>query len=148
MKIRTEIIVDASRDDVWAIFNDAEKKTSWQSGLKSTAQKTGKPGQPGALAELVYDESKRNLVVEETILERRDPSFLAASYVSKWGTMLIVNHFECVDQDKTRWIGYSNFDFSGFMRLMAVFIQGSVRKQIDADMGRFKLLVETELSDK
>ncbi len=80
----------------------------------------------------------------QTVIERREPDFVAAEYVSRWGKALLVNHFEVIDDNTTRWLAYANHTFTGVMRLGGLFIGKSIRERAEANMNRFKLLVETE----
>ena len=144
MKHKTEVVIDADPETVWRLFDNPDNMTRWQPTLKSFTHRSGTPGEPDAVSELVYDENGRDVVLTETITARRKPDFLAGTYESKWGNVVIVNHFEPVDDGKTRWIGYHNHTFKGFMKVMALFVARSIRKRTEADMERFKLFVETE----
>lgn len=144
MKLKAEIIIDADRDTVWQAFDNPDNMSKWQPTLKSFTHQSGQPGQPGAVSELVYEENGREIVMTERVSERRQPDFMAGSYESKWGTALIVNHFEKVGDKQTRWVSYWNQTFSGFLRLLTPFMRGSMRKRLDDDMQRFKFLVESE----
>ena len=118
--------------------------TRWQQNLESFRHVSGEPGQPGAVSELVYDEKGKKVLLKETITERRQPDFLAGTYESPMGKTLIVNHFEALDDNSTRWTTWCNFTFQGFMKIMSLFIGGAIRKRTEADMQRFKLMVETD----
>ncbi|MDX1402930.1 MAG: SRPBCC family protein [Woeseiaceae bacterium] len=144
MKLRFETIIEADLDTVWAAFDDANNKVRWQQNLKSFKQVSGDPGRPGAVAEYVYDENGKKLVLTETITERREPVFLAGLYESPVGRTLVVNHFKAVDEHSTSWTAWSNFSFRGVMKIMSLFVAGTIRKRTKADMERFKLLVETD----
>ena len=146
MKLKTEVVIDADRATVWQLFDDPDNMTKWQSTLKSFTHKSGTPGKPDAVSELVYAEKGREVVMTETITARREPDFLAGTYESKWGNVVIVNHFEETDDGKTRWVGYWNHSFKGFMKLMALFMARSMRNRTQSDMERFKLFVETEIA--
>jgi hypothetical protein len=104
---------------------------------------SGNPGQPGARSELTYNENGKKMVINETITELREPVFLSAIYNTKYASTIIVNHFESVNENTTRWTSWCNFAFKGFMKIVALFIAGSIRKRTEDDMHRFKLLVET-----
>jgi len=41
-------------------------------------------------------------------------------------------------------MSWCNFSFKGFMKIMALFIAGTIRKRTEDDMHRFKLMVETD----
>jgi uncharacterized protein YndB with AHSA1/START domain len=146
MKVQTQVLIDADRETVWRAFDNPDNMTRWQPTLKSVTHKSGDPGQPGALSELVYDENGRDVVMTERITERRDPDFLAGSYESNWGTTVIVNHFEKAGDGQTRWISYSRHSFKGVMRFLALFMRKSICKRLDDDMQRFKLLVESQVA--
>ncbi len=84
----------------------------------------------------------------ETITARREGSFLGGTYDSKWGTVIIFNHFEETDDGKTRWTSNMNYSFKGLMKIMAFFMRRSICNRSDRDMNRFKLLVETAVAGK
>jgi uncharacterized protein YndB with AHSA1/START domain len=144
MKLKHEIVIDASLDTVWAAFDNPDNMIRWQQNLDSFNHISGEPGQPGAVSELVYDEKGRKVVLKETVTERRQPDFLAVTYESSMGKTLVVNHFKAVDENSTRWTAWSNFTFRGVMKVMSLFVAGTIRKRAEADMERFKLMVETD----
>ena len=144
MKLNFEQTIDASLETVWAAFNDSSNKHRWQQNFESYKYMSGIPGQPGARSELIYNENGKKMVINETITELREPVFLSAIYNSKYASTIIVNHFESVNENTTRWTSWCNFAFKGLMKIMALFIAGSIRKRTEDDMHRFKLLVETD----
>ncbi len=148
MKTRYEVLIDAPRDIVWAAFDDPENLLLWQPTLKSVEPRSGTPGQPGAVSTLTYDENGREVTVTETISDRREPDFMAGVYASTWGKTIFVNHFEDAGEAGTRWIVYTNHFFTGMMKLMGIFLAGSIRKRTENDLQRFKLLVESREADE
>jgi len=148
MKLNYEITIDAGLDKVWAAFDNADNMGRWQRNFQSYKPISGRPGEPGAVAELVFDEKGKTVVLRETITERREPDFLAGSYESEHGTTIIVNHFEAIDASTTRWSSWCNFTFTGFMKFMSLFIGNVIRKRTEGDMQRFKLMVESDEANK
>lgn len=146
MKNKAEILIDADRATVWRVFDDPDNMTTWQPTLKSFTHKSGAPGQPDAVSELIYDENGREVVMTETITARREPNFLGGTYESKWATVTIFNHFEEIDTGQTRWVSSANYRFKGLMKIMALFMRKSICNRSDTDMNRFKLMVETRLA--
>lgn len=144
MKLKFEQEIDASRDTVWAAFDNPDNMPRWQQNLESFKHLSGEPGQPGAVSELTFDEKGRKIVLRETITERRQPDFLAGTYESPTGKTLIVNHFEAIDENRTRWTAWCNFTFRGLMKVASLFVFGRIRDRTEADMERFKLMVETD----
>lgn len=144
MKHKFEITIDASRQKVWAAFDNPDNLRRWQQNFHSYTHRSGQPGREGAVAELVFDENGKEIVLTETITERREPDFLAAMYESDHGSTLIVNHFEEIDENTTRWTSWCNFTFRGFMKFKSLFVAGSIRRRTEGDMQRFKLMVESD----
>jgi uncharacterized membrane protein len=146
MKHKAEVIINAPREQVWAAFDNPDNMPRWQQGLESFAHKSGTPGQPGAVSELTYNENGRKVVLTETISERRNHAFLAGIYESEFGTTIIVNQFEKIDDHKTKWTMWCSFRFRGLMKLLALFMGKSIRKRTDADLQRFKEFAESGAS--
>ena len=144
MKMKYEAEIKASRDFVWAAFDNPDNLLRWQPTLESFTHRAGEPKQPGAVSELVYNEKGKKITTTETVTERRAPVFMAGSYDNAWATTLIVNHFEEVDDNTTRFVSYTNITFKGIMKIMSLFAARSIRARVEADINRFKLLVETE----
>ena len=143
MKVKLEKTIKAGIREVWAAFDNPDNMVHWQPTLESWNHKHGQPGHPDSVAELVYNENGRIVTVTETVTERREPDFLAGTYESSWGKTLIVNHFSAIDDSNTQWVMYSNMAFKGFMKLLTIFVGGSIRKRNEADMDRFVQFVET-----
>lgn len=147
VKTKTEVVIEADRNTVWRLFNSPDELHRWQPTLKSITQRSGTPAETGEVSELVYVEKGREVTITQTIIERRDPDFVAAVYVSRWGKALIVNHFEVIDDNTTQWMAYANHTFTGMMRLGGLFVGKSIRERAAADMNKFKLVVETEVAE-
>ena len=144
MKMKYAAEIQASRDFVWAAFDNPDNLTRWQPTLESFTHQAGEPGQPGAVSQLVYNEHGKKVTMTETVTERRKPYFMAGTYDNAWATSLIVSHFEEIDDNTTRFVSYTNMNFKGIMKIMSLFVAKSIRARVEADLNRFKLLVETE----
>ena len=144
MKMNFEIEIDASVDDVWAAFDSPHNMTRWMQNLVSYEQLSGEPGQPGAQGKLTFDENGKEVILIETVTERREPDFLAGKYEADHGTTHIVNHFEALDGNRTRYTSWVRCEFKGFLRFIAIFIRGAMRKRTEADMHRLKLMIESD----
>ena len=148
MKCRNEITIAADQVTVWRAFDNPANLRRWQPTLKAFEVKAGARGQPGQVAELTYEEKGRSVVMTETLTEKREPDFLAGTYDSAWSFATIVNHFERVSDDQTRWTIYSNHSFKGMMRFVGFLLRRPINARTDDWMQRFKLLVETEVAGK
>jgi uncharacterized protein YndB with AHSA1/START domain len=147
MKHRFEIDIDAPIDEVWAAFDNPDNLGRWIRNFRSFTPLSGEPGQPGCTAEIVFEERGKSVKVRATITERRQPDFMAATCETPHGSSLLVHHFESVGNGRTRWSSWRNFTFTGMMKYLSLFTAGSIRKRTEGDMQRFKLMVESDLSE-
>ena len=143
MKLKTEVIIDADPATVWRYFDDPDKLSQWQAGLKSVTHQSGTRGQPDSVSVFVYENNGRERTVTETITARREPDFLAGTRQSEDSNAVVVNHFEETEDGRTRWLCYRNHMFKGVARFTTLFTHGAIRRRAEEDMNRFKLLVET-----
>ena len=147
VKLKFEIEIEAAIDDVWAAFGNPENLERWVRSFRSFTPLSGEPGQPGSTAEFVFEEKGRVVRTRATVTERRQPDFLASTYEASQGSSLVVHHFEPVDDARTRWTSWWNFTFSGMMKYLSLFTASGIRRRIEGDMQRFKLMVESDLSE-
>ena len=141
MKYTCELTLNLPRDEVIALFNDPDNLSKWQPGLQSFEHVSGEAGQPGAKSRMLYNEGRREIEMIETIIARDLPESFSATYEAKGVWNEISNQF-LVEGDQTRWVMDSEFRFSGFMRLMPIFMRGAFRKQTMKTMERFKEFAE------
>lgn len=142
MKYECELLIDLPRERVIELFDSPDNLAKWQPGLISFEHMSGELGQPGAKSRLLYDEGGRRIEMIETIVRRDLPDEFTGTYEAKGVMNWVSNRFEQEGPDKTRWITESEFQFSGFMRLMALFMRGAFPKQTQEHMQRFKEFAE------
>jgi uncharacterized membrane protein len=143
MKYESEVSIHLPRQRVIELFDDPENLSKWQPGLKSFEAVSGTPGQVGAKSRLLYDMNGREIEMIETITKRDLPDEFSGTYDAKGVHNIIVNRFYEDGPDKTRWVTESEFQFTGLMSIMAIFMGGSFRKQTLDDMNRFKAFAES-----
>ena len=142
MKIKSERVIEASREAVWQAFDNPDNMKKGQPTLQQMEHQHGNRGQPGAVSKLIYDENGRTVTLIETITERNMPDSFSGTYDNSAVFNIITNRFEAVGSHRTKWIMETEARFKGLFRLMAPFMKSSIRKRNDADMDRFVALVE------
>lgn len=143
MKYITEVAINLPRNKVIELFDNPDNMQKWQEGLKSFEHISGEPGQPGAKSKLVYDMNGRKIEMIETITERNLPDLFSGTYEAKGVFNIIQNKFIEESADKTKWITESEFQFSGFMKLMGLFMKSAFPKQTLKMMNDFKKFAES-----
>ena len=147
MKYTTEIIVNIPLDEFMTKFDNPENMKHWQKGLVSFSPLSGAQGQEGGKMELRYKMGKRELVLIETILRRNLPYEFHATYEAKGVHNIQKNYFKALDDNSSKWISETEFEFNGFMmKVMAFFMPGAFKKQSLQYMRDFKSFAETGAS--
>lgn len=144
MKYTVDIIIDLPRPKVISLFDNPDNMHKWQPDLVSFDHLSGDPGQPGAKSKLQYKMGKREIEMIETVTKNDLPNEMSGTYETKGVFNIISNRFEEVSEKQTRWVSENEFQFSGFMKLMGIFMKGAFPKQTLKFMNQFKAFAEGE----
>ena len=145
MQYTCEIEIALPRPRVIELFDDPDNLKHWQEGLQSFTHKSGTPGEPGAVSEIVFQLGKRRMEMLETIETRNLPDEFTAIYTTKGVWNRLTNHFTETTDGRTHWRQTNEFRPEGIMmRLMTTFMPGMFRKQSLAFMEAFKRFAEAQ----
>lgn len=144
MKYTLDIIIYLPTAQVTALFNNPDHMKKWQPELTSLELLDGNPGEEGAKSKLHYDTGKREVDMIETIIKNNLPEEMVATYETKGVTNTMSNKFESINESQTRWISENEFQFTGFMKLLSIFMQSAFPKQTLKVMNQFKQFAEKE----
>jgi len=146
MKYTTEIVVDVPREEFIKKMDDPDNMKHWQQGLIGYEQLSASPGQEGSRMSLSYEIGKRKMDLVETIIKKNLPEEIHMTYETKGVHNIQKNYFKEEDE-KTRWVSESEFQFSGFgMKLMGFLMPGAFKKQSLKYMQDFKAFAENGTS--
>lgn len=142
MKYSNEVMIKLPLNEVIALFDSEENLFKWQPELLTFEHVSGEKGEVGAKSKMRYKMGKREVDMIETITVKDFPKEFSATYEAKgvWNEMR--NYFEEIDNNTTRWRSDSHFEFSGFMKLMGIFMSGAFKKQSQKSLDRFKDFAE------
>jgi hypothetical protein len=143
MKYTTEIEINLPIERVVALFDNPENMKKWMKGLESFEPLSGTPGQPGAKSKLRFKMGKREMELIETITVRNLPAEFSGSYETKGVFNIVKNKFISLG-DKTKYISEQEFQFSGFMKFMGMFMPGAFKKQSMTYLKDFKTFCESQ----
>lgn len=146
MKYTVDITIDLPRPKVIELFDNPDNMSKWQPELVSFDPISGVPGQPGAQSKLHYKMDKRDVEMIETITKNNLPDELAGTYETKGVYNVISNRFEVLNDDQTKWVSENEFRFTGFMKLMGIFMKNAFPKQTLKFMNQFKDFAESTAS--
>jgi hypothetical protein len=142
MKYSQEIIIRLPREEVISKMEEPENFKYWQKGFISYRHISGKPGEIGARSNVVFNMNGREIEMTETIIKSNLPKELHTTYEAKGVYNIQKNYFEEETATSTRWVSYSEFQFSGFMKLIGKLMPGTFKKQSMQFMKDFKAFAE------
>ena len=144
MKYSTEIEINKSIDKVIDLFDNPDNMDKWMEGLLSFEPVSGTPGQPGAKSRLKFKMGKREIDMTETITSRNLPDEFSGTYEAKGVFNIVRNRFIKLSDTRTKYITENEFQFKGFMKLIALLMPGAFKKQSLKYLADFKRFVESQ----
>lgn len=144
MKYTSEIVINKPIDRVIELFDNPDNMGKWMEGLISFEHISGKQGQPGAKSRLKFKMGKREIEMIETINVRNLPDEFSGTYEAKGVFNVVKNYFQPMPDNKTKYITNNEFQFKGYMKIIAMLMPGAFKKQSLKYMVDFKNFVENE----
>lgn len=144
MKYTTEIEIEKPIDKVIKLFDNADNLKKWMEGLQSYEHISGTAGEPGSKSRLYFKMGKREVEMIETITVRNLPDEFSGTYKAKGVFNIVKNKFEKLSDTKTKYITENEFQFSGFMKIIAFLMPGAFKKQSYKYLELFKEFAESQ----
>ncbi len=141
MKYTQEIVINAPREEVVALFTDPEHFSDWQPGLECYELVSGEQAQTGAKAELTTRAGSRVTGMTETVEKNALPDQLDVVYETHGVWNRNSNRFLAESPTTTRWISQNEFRFEGVRKALGL-MEGSFKKESLDTMERFKAAAE------
>ncbi len=141
MQLRFRTLIRCSPREVWAAFESLENRQRWQPALKAMHHIEGQPGQEGAISSLSYIENGKEIIVRERIRYREEGVALDFEYISPVAFSVVENRF-LPAEGGTMWVVEARHRFRGLHWFLALFIGSTIERRMQADLNRFKALVE------
>ena len=138
----SEISVDKSINEAWAVMNDESKISEWLKGIKSVEHVSGEKGKVGAVTKYIFDENGTESTVIETIREIKDNEFIVMDFdMPDVMSMNYKVHFSEKD-GKTNIKSETVTQGQGMiMKSMVSFMTSTMQAQEDTNMGNLKKLI-------
>ena len=142
MKYNVSVEINLPRERVIELFDNPENMKLWQPSLISFELIEGEAGQPGAKSKLLHKMGKREIEMIETIVKRNLPDEFSGTYDAKGVHNIVTAKFVALGPKVTRYTTEQEFQFSGFMKLLAFFMPSAFKKQTVKYMNDFKEFAE------
>jgi uncharacterized protein YndB with AHSA1/START domain len=141
MRYTQEIVIDAPRDTVVALFTDPSGFKEWQPGLECYELVSGEQAQTGAKAELTTRAGSRVTGMTETVEDNSLPDEMSVVYETHGVWNRSINRFSEESPASTKWVSDNEFRFEGARKLLGL-MEGSFEKESRTTMELFKAFVE------
>lgn len=146
MKHSIQVEIDRPIDEVVSLFDDPKNYPLWMKGLLSVELKEGKTGEVGAKNLFRFKMGNREMEMMETVVIRNLPEEYTVQYTAKGITNFVTSIFSKLDYERTLYVTENEFQFSGFMRIIAFLMPGSFKKQSQKYLDDFKKFAENNPS--
>ena len=148
MKFSCSVEIDQPLEKVVEFFDNPDNLKEWQDGFISLEHLSGTPGMPGAKSRLKYKAEKREIELIETIEVKTLPKEFTALYETSAMVNTMTTRFISLDENCTRYEADIHYKrFNGIMpKLMATFMPGMFKRQVQKWMDQFKVIAETDPS--
>lgn len=138
------MVINASQQEVWDFCTDPDRMTDWLDNFERYERVTGS-GKPkgGDKGKHYYKEGGREIVMDETLIEVREPAYIKLELTSPWFAMIIDNTFEKV-QGGTKLIATARFTRRSWMIRLMHALQSKKKQQAmhQDQINRIKKLIE------
>ena len=130
-------------EEVIEKFRDTEGAKQWMEGLQKIEPVSGTPGEVGAETNFYFLFRKKEMKIEETILEQDLPRQIKFAYRSSMGYNEVEMLFEKISDSSVKQTNNSYFELKGFMKIMGFLMKGMFKKQTLKYLEGFKKYAET-----
>lgn len=139
----SEIMVNKSINEAWAVMNDESKISQWLKGIKEVEHVSGEKGTVGAVTKYTFDEEGQESTILETIHAIRPNEHIAMDFVME-GVMIMDYQVDFTEKDGKTHLKSSTVTkgVGMFMRSMVSFMKNSMQDQEDENMNNLKKLIE------
>ena len=144
----SEIIVDKSIKEAWAVMNDESKISQWLKGITNVEHVSGEKGAVGAVTKYTFMEDGEESIIFETIKSISPYENVAMDFTME-GVMDMDYKIDFLEKNGKTQIKSSTITKGDgmFMRSMMSFMKNSMQAQEDENMNNLKKLIEENTTD-
>lgn len=128
--------------EIVTLFDNPNNYPSWMEGLLSIKVIEGKVGEVGTKSLFRFKMGNKEMEMTETILVKNLPDEYKVGYTANGVSNTVKSTFSELDPERTLYITYNEFEFTGFMKFIAFIMPGSFKKTSQKYLDDFKNFVE------
>lgn len=142
MTYKVDIEIQKPIKEVISLFKDRKNDKLWMNGFVTKTPLEGSEGKEGAKCVVEFKMGKRHFKMEEHIEKINLPEEYITTYKTPKVFNIVNSSFEKINSNSTRYISKQEFQFKGFMKIMAFFMPGAFKKQSMQYLKDFKTFAE------
>ena len=139
----SEITVDKSVKEAWAVMNDESKIHEWLQGITDIKHISGEKGKVGAVTQYTFDNEGQESIIVETIKSISPNKQITMDFVMK--DVMIMNYKLDFSENNGKTSIKSSTTNKGegiIMKSMMPFMKGKMKTQEDENMNNLKKLID------
>jgi hypothetical protein len=144
MKYSLNIEINKPIEMVTSLYKDRSNDKLWMKGFLKKTPIEGEEGNEGAKCKVEFKMGKRHFVMEEEIVKINLPEEYTTTYTTPKVFNVVKSSFEKIDDSTTRYHTEQDFQFKGFMKIMAFLMPGAFKKQSMQYLKDFKAFAENQ----
>ncbi|GAA4272507.1 SRPBCC family protein [Aquimarina gracilis] len=143
----SEIIVNKSAKESWAVMSDESKLPQWIKGFKKTELISGTKNSVGAVSKIYIDDNGQEMTMQETIKEIKPNALMSMKFTMDFMDMDYEMHMK-ENNGKTTINSKSTTVGNGlFAKSIVSFMRGSMKSQEDENLQSLKKVIEENTTD-
>jgi uncharacterized protein YndB with AHSA1/START domain len=143
MIVEKSVVIDRPLDEVWAIFDDADLQTEWNSDLLDYEPVSGEGNAKGAVSTLTFKRGDGETVLTATVLERKPPHEISAVYEGMQLPFYLSSTFSAVDDDSTEWHAEIEVKLNLMQKALGPLLKGTMSDMAEKMGNDFKAYCES-----
>lgn len=144
MKYKVSVDIHKPIEEVITLFQDRSNDKLWMKGFQKKTAIRGDEGKEGAKCKVEFKMGKRHFKMEEEIVKIDLPIEYTTTYTTPKVFNRVKNSFEKIDNHTTRYHTEQEFQFKGFMKIMAFVMPRAFKKQSLQYLKDFKAFAENQ----
>ncbi len=143
----TEVTVDKSAAEAWAVMSDESKLSQWIKGFKKTELVSGEINTVGAVSNIYVEEQGRDMIMKETITAIKPNEQMAMNF---WMDFMNMDYELNLNENegKTKITTKTTTEGNGvFAKSLVAFMKSTMKLQEDQNLSNLKKLINSNTTN-
>ena len=144
LKYSEEIEINVNIDTVSLLFDDPYNMLEYMDGVVDYKVLSGTIREVGAKAEITALMGEDTIIMVEEIITNNLPEEKQVTYTAPGVYNIVTNRLIKISENKTKFVNEQEFEFKGFMKIIAFFMPSAFKNQSRVYLEKFKDFTENQ----